>query len=109
MSRQFITIVENKNLRGTHKGFCLEREILQQAIFSQIPSQGKGSSTDPGFSQGLFADVSALKAFLQIHLSFPELGQIQGGDFFSLFDLSLVRTYLKYDKSRMNEHGMKME
>ena len=32
-SRQFLTIVENKNLRGTHKGFCLEREILLGIFF----------------------------------------------------------------------------
>merc|ERR1719299_262134 len=68
-------------------------------------SQGCRTSTSLGLCKSLFIQVSTGFRFSKITLDFTELGQIEGSNFFSLFNLLFVRLDLRLELINQSLHS----
>ena len=69
--------------------------LSQFGPFLQISGQRHGPSTNSGFGQSLFADISPLQTFLHVNLGLPEFSQINGSNFLCFFNLPKIKNKIK--------------
>ena len=69
--------------------------LSQFGPFLQISGQRHGPSTNSGFGQSLFADISPLQTFLHVNLGLPEFSQINGSNFLCFFNLPKIKNIVK--------------
>ena len=80
--------------------FTLSSLLIARSKHSKVKltRQGGGSARlihGFEFGQRLFAEVSTFLGLFQVHLGLSELGQIEGSNFFCLFNLLLEAPQLK--------------